>query len=34
MWAQGYDPFGNAVVSTLTAAVPVLVLLGRRPGCR
>jgi lactate permease len=28
MWAQGYDPFGNAVVSTLTAAVPVVVLLG------
>jgi lactate permease len=28
MWAQGYDPFGNALVSTLTAAVPVVVLLG------
>ncbi|MDY6946954.1 MAG: L-lactate permease [Pseudomonadota bacterium] len=28
MWAQGYDPFGNAVVSTLTAAIPVVVLLG------
>lgn len=28
MWAQGYDPFGNAVVSTLVAAVPVVVLLG------
>ena len=28
MWAQGYDPFGNAVWSTLTAAVPVVVLLG------
>lgn len=28
MWAQGYDPFGNPVVSTLTAAVPVVVLLG------
>lgn len=28
MWAQSYDPFGNAVVSTLTAAVPVVVLLG------
>jgi lactate permease len=28
MWAQGYDPFGNAVVSTLAAAVPVVVLLG------
>jgi len=28
MWAQGYDPFGNPVVSTLAAAVPVVVLLG------
>lgn len=28
MWAQGYDPFGNAVVSTAMAAVPVVVLLG------
>ncbi|MFC4309269.1 L-lactate permease [Steroidobacter flavus] len=28
MWAQGYDPFGNAIVSTLMAAVPVVVLLG------
>jgi lactate permease len=28
MWAQGYDPFGNSWVSTLTAAVPVVVLLG------
>jgi lactate permease len=28
MWAQGYDPFGNPVWSTLTAAVPVVVLLG------
>ena len=28
MWAQGYDPFGNSVVSTLAAAVPVVVLLG------
>jgi lactate permease len=28
MWAQGYDPFGNPVLSTLTAAVPVVVLLG------
>ncbi|HEY0686325.1 MAG TPA: L-lactate permease [Steroidobacter sp.] len=28
MWAQGYDPFGNALLSTLTAAVPVVVLLG------
>src|SRR5687767_12721122 len=28
MWAQGYDPFGNPLMSTLTAAVPVVVLLG------
>ncbi|MBL8268750.1 L-lactate permease [Steroidobacter sp.] len=28
MWAQGYDPFGNPLWSTLTAAVPVVVLLG------
>jgi lactate permease len=28
MWAQGYDPFGNSIVSTLIAAVPVVVLLG------
>jgi lactate permease len=28
MWAQGYDPFDNPIVSTLAAAVPVVVLLG------
>lgn len=28
MWAQGYDPFGNSIVSTFMAAVPVVVLLG------
>lgn len=28
MWAQGYDPFDNAIVSTAIAAVPVVVLLG------
>jgi lactate permease len=28
MWAQGYDPFGNPLLSTLTAAIPVVVLLG------
>jgi lactate permease len=28
MWAQSYDPFGNSIVSTLMAAVPVVVLLG------
>jgi hypothetical protein len=30
MWAQGYDPFGNAMVSTLIAAVRVVVLLSCR----
>jgi len=28
MWAQDYDPFGNPLLSTLTAAVPIVVLLG------
>jgi lactate permease len=28
MWAQVYDPFGNAALSTLVAAVPIVVLLG------
>ncbi|GFE88471.1 L-lactate permease [Steroidobacter agaridevorans] len=28
MWSQGYDPFGNSIVSTFLAAVPVVVLLG------
>ena len=28
MWSQVYNPTGNAVVSTLIAAIPVLVLLG------
>ncbi len=27
-WPQTYDPFGNAFLSTLVAAVPVVVLLG------
>jgi lactate permease len=27
-WAQNYDPLGNAVLSTVTAALPVVVLLG------
>jgi lactate permease len=28
MWSQIYDPFGNALLSTLVAALPVVVLLG------
>src|ERR1041385_870199 len=27
-WAQNYDPFGNVLLSTLVAALPVVVLLG------
>ena len=26
-WQQGYDPFGNMVVSTALAALPVVVML-------
>ena len=28
MWSQIYDPFGNTLLSTLVAALPVVVLLG------
>ena len=28
MWSQGYDPLGNPTLSTLCAALPVVVLLG------
>ena len=27
-WPQNYDPFGNVVLSTLVAAIPIVVLLG------
>jgi lactate permease len=28
IWPQNYDPFGNAILSTVVAALPVVVLLG------
>ncbi|MFZ4764562.1 MAG: L-lactate permease [Roseimicrobium sp.] len=27
-WPQNYDPFGNAILSTLVAALPIVVLMG------
>ena len=27
MWQQVYDPFGNSVLSTIVAAIPVVTLL-------
>ncbi len=27
-WSQVYNPFGNAIVSTIVAALPIVVLLG------
>ena len=28
IWPQNYDPFNNALLSTVLAALPILVLLG------
>jgi lactate permease len=28
IWQQAYNPLGNALLSTLVAAVPIIVLLG------
>ena len=28
VWSQTYDPLGSAILSTLVAAIPIVVLLG------
>jgi outer membrane PBP1 activator LpoA protein len=33
-WTQIYDPFGNPWLSTLVAALPIVLLLGLLASCR